>query len=213
MYCRIPLSIDQGLCNMHWEAHANCCRGKRQDVERKYTKAVIAEWRKCKEQEAEEAQRAQEAAKKAKAAEEAARRSARQQEIAAQREERRAAEAAAAAGLAEAAQLAPVDLQAGGWLRVADGCRAAAQGRTHGPSAAARSRPVTAEKKRVLQERNRQLLERRAAAVQAKKEQQSLRAERQAQMAAKVRFGRGRRGSWGGSQQHDMARNGTEELC
>lgn len=170
------------------QLHRMCgYREKHEEVERSYRKAVIAEWKACKKQEAEEARRAREGAKKAKAAQESARRSARQQEIAAQREARRAAEAEEVFRAARQAQHAAPDTllaKARSWTA----------GREHvgtgpganGQAAASGLRPLTAEKKLVLQERNKQLLEKRAAAVQAKKEQQSMRAMRQAQMAAKV---------------------------
>lgn len=162
------------------------CSGKREEVERKYTKAVIAEWRACKQQEAEEVRKAREAEKRAKAAREAARRSARQQEIAAQREARRVAEAAEAERAAQQAQHTATGCNGSAWPWTADAVRAGCGGSSNGQAATARKRPLTAAKKRVLQERTRQLLQRRAAVVQAKKEQQSLREMRQAQMAAKV---------------------------
>ena len=165
-------TLGAGLC----EAHFACDRDEQQALQRRYTKAVVAQWKACK---AEEKARVSEQKAAAKAEKQARERDAhrkRQQELAAALAQRRAETAQA-----QCAELNAYDDT--GMLQ----SQYQERPTKSGPQKGGASRPLTAEKRQALAERNRKHLENRAAAVQAVKEQQTRRANVQAKLCSKVR--------------------------
>ena len=144
-------------------------------LQRRYTKAVVAQWKACKAEEKARVSEQNAAAKAEKQVREREAHRKRQQELAAMLAQRRAATAQA-----HCAELHIYETT--GMLQP----QYHKNPRKGGSQKGRASRPLTAEKRQALAERNRKHIENRAAAVQAVKEQQARRANVQARLCTRV---------------------------
>lgn len=149
-----------------------CGRNEQQALQRRYTKAVVAQWKACKAEERARASEEKAVAEAEKQARERESHRKRQQELAALLAQRRAENA-------QAQRTESKIYENTGMLQT--------QPNKGGSQKGGADRPLTAEKRQALAERNRKHVENRAAAVQAVKEQHTRRANVQAKLCSRVR--------------------------
>jgi hypothetical protein len=173
------------LCGVHsstknvlWslkEAVFACSKNPHQELQRKYTKAVVAQWKACKAEERARIVEEQAAANAEKQAREQEAQRCRRQELAALLAQRRAENAKA--------QCAELHTYANARMpQLQHSNQPSRVGSQKGEAC----RPLTAEKRQALAERNRKHIEHRAAALEAVKQQQNRRANLQAKLCRKV---------------------------
>lgn len=156
---------------VHCNTCHTTCRKEREQQQRAYTKAVLAEWKANKAAEQQAAKDAAAARKREATAQERQQRQARQQQLKAEIHARRQQKQQA-----QELQAARAPLQVA----------PAAQQRPR-PHTATSAGKLSAQRQAALQERSQQMLQRRQAALQAKHQQAEQRTRAQQKLLANVR--------------------------